>query len=67
ASRISSRAAKPARYENLKVFIRSDVHAVKAGIKLKRQLPLNNPKVFDRLRSINALFSIISLYSWPCL
>ena len=60
-------AAKPAKYENLKVFIRSDVHAVKAGIKFKRQLPINNPKVFDRLRSINALFSIISLYSWPCL
>ena len=50
ASRISSRAAKPARYENLKVFIRSDVHAVKAGIKLKGQPPLNNPGVFDTLK-----------------
>ena len=46
ASRIRSRAAKPARYENLEVFIRSDVHAVIAGIKLKGQAPLNNPRVF---------------------
>ena len=50
ASRISSRAAKPAKYENLWVFIRSDVHAVKAGIKLKGQPPLNNPGVFDTLK-----------------
>ena len=49
ASRIRSRAAKPARYENLKVFIRSDVHDVRAGIKLKGQPPLNNPRVFDTL------------------
>ena len=46
ASRISSRAAKPARYENLEVFISSDVHAVRAGIKLKGQPPLNNSRVF---------------------
>ena len=37
---------KSRRYENLWVFIRSDVHAVKAGIKLKGQPPLNNPSVF---------------------
>ena len=46
ASRISSRAAKPARYENLWVFIRSDVCAVRAGIKLKGQAYLNNPMVY---------------------
>ena len=45
ASRISSRAEKPARYENLWVFIRSDVRAVRAGIKLKGQASLNNPMV----------------------
>ena len=39
-------AAKPAKYENLKVFIRSDVHAVRAGIKLKGQPPLNSPRVY---------------------
>ena len=33
----------------IKVFIRSDVHAVRAGIKLKGQPPLNNPRVFDTL------------------
>ena len=31
------------------VSIRSDAHAVRAGIKLKGQPPLNNPGVFDRL------------------
>ena len=46
AYRSRSRAAKPARHENLEVFIRSDVHAVIAGIKLKGQAPLNNPRVF---------------------
>ena len=35
ASRSRSRAAKPARYKNLKVCIRSGVHAAKAGIKLE--------------------------------
>ena len=39
ASRIRSRAAKPAKYENLKVFIRSDVHAVRAGISLRGSAP----------------------------
>ena len=33
-------------YENLKVFILSVVHAVRAGIKLKGQPPLNNPRVY---------------------
>ena len=30
----------------IKVFIRYDVHAVRAGIKLKGQSPLNNPRVY---------------------
>ncbi len=51
ASCISSRAAKVARYENLWVFIRSDVHAVKAGTKLKELPPLNNPGVFRQVES----------------
>ena len=37
---------KQLKYENLKVFIRSDVPAVRAGIKLNGQPPLNNPRVF---------------------
>ena len=41
-------AAKPAKYENPKVFIRSDVHAVRAGIKLKGQPPLNNPRFYQQ-------------------
>ena len=32
--------------ENLWAFIRSDAHAVRAGIKLKGQPPLNNPGVY---------------------
>ena len=39
ASGIRSRAAKPAKYENLKGFIRSDVHAVRAGISLRGSAP----------------------------
>ena len=37
---------KQLKYENLWAFIRSDVHAVRAGIKLKGQPPLNNPGVY---------------------
>ena len=60
ASRIRSRAAKVARYENLWVFIRSDVHAVRAGIKLKGQPPLNNPKVYRHSESsLNGAFALI--------
>ena len=36
---------KQLKYENLKVFIRSDVPAVRAGINLNVQPPLNNPRV----------------------
>ena len=59
AYRYRSRAAKPARYENLKVFIRSDVHAVRAGIKPKGQPPLNNPRVYRQAdaASIGGAFS----------
>ena len=42
---------KQLKYENLKVFIRSDVHAVRAGIKLKELPPLNNPGVFRQVES----------------
>ena len=42
------------------VSIRSDVHAVRAGIKLKGQPPLNNPGVYRqaecRKRRLAALF-----------
>ena len=55
ASRISSRAAKPERYENLKVFIRSDVHAVRAGIKLKGLPPLKNPAFFRQAKAYSLL------------
>ena len=40
---------KQLKYENLKVFIRSDVHAVRAGIKLKGSRPLTTPGFIDRL------------------
>ena len=43
---------KQLKYENLKVFIRSDVHAVRAGIKLKGQPPLNNPRLFRQAEII---------------
>ena len=49
ASRSRSRAAKPARYENLKVFIRSDVHAVRAGLNIRGCGPLTTPGFIDRL------------------
>ena len=35
------------------VSIRSDVHAVRAGIKLKGQPLLNNPGFIDRLRAVH--------------
>ena len=59
SSRVRSRAAKPAGYENPKVFIRSDVHAVRAGIKLKGQPPLNNPRVYRQADSIITLSQTI--------
>ena len=50
ASRISSRAAKPAKYENLWVFIRSDAHVVRAGLNIRGCGPLSTPGFFDRLK-----------------
>ncbi len=38
------RAAKPAENENLTVFIRSDEHVVRAGLKIKGLRPLDNPQ-----------------------
>ena len=50
ASRIRSRAAKSAKYENLWVFIRSDAHVVRAGLNIRGCGPLSTPGVIDRLR-----------------
>ena len=50
ASRIRSRAAKPAKYENLWVFIRSDAHVVRAGLNIRGCDPLSTPGFFDRLK-----------------
>ena len=41
ASRIRSRAAKSAKYENLWVFIRSDAHVVRAGLNIRGCGPLS--------------------------
>ena len=49
ASRIRSRAAKPAKNENLWVFIRSAAHVVRAGLNIRGCGPLSTPEVFDRL------------------
>ena len=49
ASCIRSRAAKPATYENLSVFIRSDAHVVRAGWNIRRCGPLSTPGFFDNL------------------
>ena len=51
ASRIRSRAAKPAKYENLWVFIRSDAHVVRAGWNIRGCGPLSTPWFFDNLPS----------------
>ncbi|MDY4470293.1 MAG: hypothetical protein SPE28_07175, partial [Eubacteriales bacterium] len=50
ASRIRSRAAKPAKNENLWVFIRSDAHVVRAGLNIRGCGPLSTPGFFDRLK-----------------
>ena len=50
ASRVRSRAAKPAKYENLWVFIRSDAHVVRAGLNIRGYRPLSTPGFIDRLR-----------------
>ena len=48
-SRIRSRAAKPAKHENLWIFIRFDTHVVKAGINLRDCGSLTTPGLFDKL------------------
>ena len=59
ASRIRSRAAKSAKYENLWVFIRSDAHVVRAGLNIRGCGPLSTPGFFDRLR---APFGALSIF-----
>ena len=55
---------KQLKYENLKVFIRSDVHAVRAGIKLKGQPPLNNSKVYRQTEGrITCLLLLFEIYN----
>ena len=51
ASRICSRAAKSAKYENLWVFIRSDAHVVRAGLNIRGCGPLSTLGFFDRLKA----------------
>ena len=58
ASRIRSRAAKPATYENLRVFIRSDALVVRAGWNIRGSGPLSTPGFFDRLKAVNSRFSV---------
>ena len=55
ASRIRSRAAKSAKYENLWVFIRSDAHVVRAGLNIRGCGPLSTLGFFDRLPGRNDL------------
>ena len=52
ASRIRSRAAKSAKYENLWVFIRSDAHVVRAGLNIRGCDPLSTLGFFDRLKDM---------------
>ena len=60
ASRIRSRAAKSAKYENLWVFIRSDAHVVRAGLNIRGCGPLSTLGFFDRLWGAKA--PLIFLY-----
>ena len=53
ASRIRSRAAKPAKYENIRVFILFDAHVVKTGINLRGCGPLTTPRFFDKLMRLS--------------
>ena len=52
ASRIRSRAAKSAKYENLWVFIRSDAHVVRAGINLRDCGPLTTLRFLGKVRAV---------------
>ena len=62
ASRISSRAAKPAKYENLRVFIRSDAHVVRAGLNIRGCGPLSTPRFFDSLERFLPLFCFLEVF-----
>ena len=69
ASRIRSRAAKSAKYENLWVFIRSDAHVVRAGLNIRGCGPLSTLGFFDRLRadisrSSRYLFALFIAYQF---
>ena len=64
ASRISSRAAKPAKYKNLWVFIRSDAHVVRAGLNIRGCGPLSTPEFIGKLSAhrsvaVSAFFMFI--------
>ena len=54
---------KQLKYENLWAFIRSDAHAVRAGIKLNGQPPINNPRVF---RQAEIIFLDLTTPRSPC-
>ena len=63
ASRIRSRAAKSAKYENLWVFIRSDAHVVRAGLNIRGCGPLSTPGFFDTLeRSLRSALCVYVFY-----
>ena len=55
ASRIRSRAAKPEKYENLRVFLRSDAPVVRAGWNIRGCGPLSTPGFFDRLSGLSRI------------
>ena len=50
---------KQLKYENLWAFIRSDMHAVRAGIKLKGRPPLNNPRVYRQAEAAHRPFFVM--------
>ena len=68
ASRIRSRAAKSAKYENLWVFIRSDAHVVRAGLNIRGCGPLSTPGFFDRLcrYALHTGFDAAGLHIYTC-
>ena len=67
ASRIRSRAAKSAKYENLWVFIRSDAHVVRAGLNIRGCGPLSTLGFFDRLKApaLRGLFRPLIYLPYP--
>ena len=64
ASRIRSRAAKPAKYENLWVFIRFDAHVVKAGINLRGCGPLTTPELYGNNKMNGAAVHFVLLFTF---